>query len=66
MAQGATVELRSAVLRHGDNHVARATREVEPEDTAETTRRWNPNAYVVMHPRLQALVPNRDVQAAAR
>ena len=50
-APGATVELRSAVPGHGDNHVARRAFEVGTEDTAETTQPWHPTAYVVMHPR---------------
>ena len=30
---GATVELRSAVLRHGDSNMAQRAREVDTEDT---------------------------------
>ena len=53
--RGATVELRSAVLRRGNNHVARRAFEVDTEDTAEKTRQWHPTAYVVMHPAFDAM-----------
>ena len=47
---GATVELRWAVLGHGDRVVDRRARPVEMIDMAEQGAPVAPDAYVVVHP----------------